>query len=435
MANRPVFYFPNIAHIFAPMTSWNKLTQTFGKLAFLQGLNFILPFAALPVVVRIIGPDKFGVLNYLLAVQMWFVLLINYGFDISATREVTAHRENHVYINELFWNILYARIGLLLLSGIIFSGLFLALPQMREDARVSLWTLLACISFVFTPNWLFQGYEELPRAMIFTVAGKLFFCIGILLFIRHKEDYWLYAAITATTQIIAGIAVLWYSIRRYKLRPAPFRFTAVKSLLVNSRTVFLTTLLLNFFVSSNTIILGFFRDQKEVGYFTAASRIIVVVQTITLIPLSQTLFPHIGSAFKENRDAGLELLKKYFKPVLIIAIISALLVILSAPLVIHILFGPAFGSSIDLLRLFSLLTITFCLNNYLGTQAALNLHLDKPVFKILLYGAIFNIAFNIFLCRLWGNNGAAISWILTDIFIFLLLKRVLLRNNIHIYSK
>ncbi len=412
-----------------------RLTLTFGKLAFLQGLNFALPLATLPIIVRIIGPEKFGIINYLLAVQMWFVLLINYGFDISASRAVIEHKRDAAYINRLFWQVFYARISLLFVSMIIFALLYLSMPQLQLDYHVSIWTMIACASFVLTPNWLFQGKEELPKAAIFTVIGKLLFCISILYFIRQKNDYWLYALLTTIFQIIAGSGVFFLSCKIYKLHPVSIKIKEIWFLLSSNRTIFMTTLLLNFFVSFNTFILGLFRSQTEVGYFTAASRIVLAMQTIMLIPLSQTLFPHIGTAFQESPKSGLAQLRTYIKPVFVIGIGSTLILFLLAPLAIHILFGNLFDRSIGILQILSLASITYCLNNYLGTQAALNLHLDKSVFRILMLGLIFNITVNIILIKYWGEYGAAWSWVATDIFVFLLLNNLLRRNHIFIWRK
>ncbi|RYY11278.1 MAG: flippase, partial [Cytophagaceae bacterium] len=59
-----------------------------------QIANFLLPLLTVPYVVRIIGPDKLGLLNFSQAYVTYFSLLINYGFDMAAVRSIAANRED-----------------------------------------------------------------------------------------------------------------------------------------------------------------------------------------------------------------------------------------------------------------------------------------------------------------------------------------------------
>ena len=62
------------------------------SLSVVQIANYVFPFITVPIVSRIIGPDKFGVLSFASSFVTYFTLLINLGFDLSATRAIAANR-------------------------------------------------------------------------------------------------------------------------------------------------------------------------------------------------------------------------------------------------------------------------------------------------------------------------------------------------------
>jgi PST family polysaccharide transporter len=58
------------------------------SLSGLQVANTLLPLITVPYVVRVIGPGNYGLIAFAQAFVTYFVLLVNYGFDLSASREV-----------------------------------------------------------------------------------------------------------------------------------------------------------------------------------------------------------------------------------------------------------------------------------------------------------------------------------------------------------
>ena len=54
----------------------------------LQVANLVLPLLTMPIIARIVGPEKLGAINYAAALIAYFTLLINYSYELTATREV-----------------------------------------------------------------------------------------------------------------------------------------------------------------------------------------------------------------------------------------------------------------------------------------------------------------------------------------------------------
>jgi O-antigen/teichoic acid export membrane protein len=175
-----------------------------------QIATYVLPLISVPIVSRIIGPEKYGTINFAVAYVAYFTLLISYSFDFSATRKISKDPDNIDNRNKVFSEVFYTQCLLFFLSTITFVILLFTVTQLKENKAVVIFSYLLCVSTLFTQNWLFQAMQDLSKVALFNLISKVLFTVAILIVVRKNQDYiWQPLIISVVQAMVAIWSFTW----------------------------------------------------------------------------------------------------------------------------------------------------------------------------------------------------------------------------------
>jgi len=384
-------------------------------LLLLQGANYLLPLITLPYIVRTIGVDKFGIIALANVAVAYFTILIDYGFNLSATREISIYRNDKKKIGEIFYSVIIIKLILLFFSFLILISLILIFDTMYQYRDIYFYSFFLLVGRAVFPVWYFQGIEKMGYITFLNIGSKVFFALLIFLFVDSSYDYYLVPLINSTGFVIGGLMGFYLAIKNIPfLLPKPF---IIVKYFKESTHLFISNLSSSLFTSSNTLILGLFTDHTTVGIYSSIERLIMAVKNF-IVPIYQGIFPWLA---KKNHKEIYQFVKKSIPFISLVGLTLSILIYIFSNTILNLIYNnPNINQYAYLLELFALIPLLSSLNmlfNYLYLNA---IKAYQERMKIFLYSGIFNIIIGTILTFYYKINGIVITVLLTEVLLLLL---------------
>jgi len=329
-----------------------RLFSNFVSLSILQGANYILPLITLPYLVRVLGPEKFGLIAFAQAFIQYFNILTDYGFNLSATREISIHRENKEKISEIFSSVIIIKFGLLILSLTIMTIIVFSFERFRQDWLIYYLTFGMVIGQALFPVWFFQGMERMKYITFLNITAKVIFTISIFIFVHKVSDYIYVPILNSLGYLVAGLIGIFIVLNDFNIKIHFLSFKTLKEVLINGFHFFISRVSVSIYTSTNIFVLGIFTDNKTVGYYSMAEKLYMAIQSI-YYPLTNALYPYI------SHNKNIELFKKIFYIVVFFNIIATIILFIFIEDIMMLFFGKDIYLSVNIFKilLISLLAV------------------------------------------------------------------------------
>ncbi len=397
-----------------------------------QACTYALPVLTFPYLARVLGPSGWGSVVFAQAIGAVIAVFVEYGFDISASRETSRHRDEPGLLAELISGVLGAKVLLaaLCICGALFSRRFThhVAPSEALFWASTIWGVCQGINML----WFFQGLEKMRLASSLEVAGKVVATLSIFVLVRKPSDGWKVMAAQCVGCIVShGITVVLAYRQVGFAWPTP---TSVVRALRLGWSMFLFRAAQGLTTSLNGLVLGSVASMAALGEYAGAERITRVFQQ-GLWPINQALYPRLTQQMQQNQNLAMRTVRWSILFLGGLGLTLGAALYLGAPLLVHFALGPAFRDSIPALQVFSLWIPLVALTTVLTFQLLLPNQLDTQFNFVIMTAGIVSVAGAFLLASRFQAVGIAWSAVAGQLYTLIAFAVVLWRAGLNPFAR
>ena len=326
------------------------LLENFISLGALQIISYVIPLISLPYLSRVLGVEKFGLVFFAFAFMQYFIMLTDYGFGLSATREIAVNRHNTKNISNIFNSVFLIKLTLIIISYIILCFLIIFVPKLHGNWLIFQLSFLMVIGNAIYPVWFFQGMERMKYITFLNILAKTVFLILIFLFVKRQEDYIIVPLLNSLGFLISGIIGMHFAIKNFNIKLYIPKWQSLKKQFLYSSEFFLSRVSVSAYTNTNTFCLGLISSNIMVGYYVAAEKIYNAINGLQT-PLGQALYPFVA----KNKD--IKTYKKWFILACLLNLCVCTFVWTFAKQFINVFYGIDMINAYKILRIFCLISL------------------------------------------------------------------------------
>lgn len=377
--------------------------------------GYVFQLITYPYVSRVLGVTNIGTCNFVTSIVQYYIMFSTMGLSILGIREIARCKNDTEKLRSCFSSLFSINFvsTAIVLSIYILSILFV--PKLYQYKQL---LYVGGIQIILTPfliEWFFTGIENFKYITIRSIFVKFVYVISVFIFVRKSDDYPLYFVLSCGMMVLNSIFnwnyrkhFVHFSFKSIYIRPyiKPFFILGIYIILTSMYTTF------------NIAYLGFSGGDKEVGYYTTATKL----QTILLslyTAFTNVMMPRISSLVADNNKEEIHILIK--KSLNILYTFSFPLIAFSmiyAHQIIYILSGKGYEGAIIPLQIIMPLIFIAGINQILIIQILMPYKNDKAIFINSIIGALVGIILNIILIGKYKSIGSAIVLISSEIAVY-----------------
>lgn len=409
-----------------------RLTENILALYALQGLNYLVPLAVLPYLVRVLGMNMYGLTSFAQAFAQYFTIATDYGFSYSASRSIARNREDLDAISRLFCAVNVIKLAMTVIGAVILVGIVVIFPRFHEDLNFYIVAYISVIGNALFPIWFFQGIEKMRYISVISGLAKVASAIALFIFVHRPEDGLLALGIQSAGFLVAGIIGFVTAFSHFHIRLRWPSYQELKVTLVDGWHLFVSIAAMSLYTNTNLFLVGVISGNTEAGYFSAAQKLIRAMQGL-IGPITQAIYPHVNELVAHSKERALRFGAKTLKWIGTATLVPSLIMLIFARPIAVLTLGHSAASSAPILRWIALLPFLIAVSNVLGVQTMIPFGLDKQFSRILIAAGILNLVIAIPLIHFFAAQGAGASLFLVEAFVTLTMYVVLERNGIYLF--
>jgi len=389
----------------------NSITKNYIYNLFYQLVAVISPLITTPYISRVLGANSIGIYSYTFSIVSYFSIFAALGINTYGKLKIAENRNNIKKTSKIFLEIFFARVITVVVCLLFYCILAIIMHEYTEILMILSLNIIA-VSLDIT--WFFHGLELFRITVLKSILIKLIGVFAIFLFVKNKDDLYLYALILQLSNFI-GFFILWVNLKNYIVK-VPFKNLEISVHWKNCFIYFIPTLAGTLYSYVDKTMIGvLIESNDENGYYEEALKIEQVILNI-VTSLSTVILPRMAFLFKENQKSEIQkITEKSFRFTMCFSLSCMAGLLSISDILIPLYLGNDFERSIVLLKIFSVLLLISGIKTNLGQTIIMPSGQQKKYNLGVVVGTIINILANLRLIPIYGGVGAAIASIISEL--------------------
>ena len=363
----------------------------------------MFPLITMPYLARVIGADGFGKIAFASAIVVWIQTISDWGFNLTATRDVAQNRDDKEIVSKIFSNVLWSRCLLTVFSGFLLFLAITVVPYFHENSEIIWITFLLVPGHILFPDWFFQAIEKMKYTTIFNLLLKLIFTVAVFVFIHDREDFLIQPLLTTVGYLLCGVGALFLILKKWNYKLYGPDWTGIKKTIKGSTDVFINNLMPNLYNSFSVMLLGIFGGATANGLYDGGNKFPLIFYQFQSV-LSRAFYPFLSR--HPNKHSF------YAKINMGTALAGALLLIVVSPWVIKIMLGDEFYNSVIVMQILSFSVVFLAMDYTYGTNFLIIHHQERQLRNMTFISSLIGMCAAFPLVYYFTYIGAAITVLL-----------------------
>lgn len=275
----------------------------------LQGVNYLAPLLVWPYLMVVLGAEQFGVFSFGIALAQYLMMLVDFGFNLTTTKQIALCQSDPSKVNRLFTATMAAKLILLAISaGIV---LIVSLLPAYSAYQSIVWiTWLMVVGNTFSMFWLFQGLGKIRWVAVINAVMKLLILPFTFVLVKTHADVPMAAWIQVAVFLGAGLVTVCLTHFLDLAHYVRISIEEVREQFRISWDIFLSNAATSTYTALYVVLLAYFVSEAEVGLYAAAEKIVRCACYLIWVPVAQAFFPRVSRLSEASPAEGRQLVKR-----------------------------------------------------------------------------------------------------------------------------
>jgi O-antigen/teichoic acid export membrane protein len=357
-----------------------------------------------------LGPAKYGILNFIESYYLLIYGISTFGLDTVITKRFVLLKGKKNFKDLISSGIIILSTIAIIIYLINLLVLFNFIDFGKEKLIIVICFLLFFNPFLLVEHFLTSKnqirYISIIRLTAYLISSLLKLTA---IYLKLELDYFVYIIMLESILLYVGFIILIR--KRIKLNSLSLKinFKLIKEILIEGLPIFLYALGTLVYSRIDIFMIQRYLTDTDLGNYSASFKLVAFLLFLPGI-LSASFFPKI--VFESSLSLNSFYIQKMYRYSFYMSVCLLIFCLFAGPIMIDVLFGTQYESSLLLYNLLIFILITSSIGA-VYTKVIYSVNLQARLLLRSITGIVINISLNYFLIKYYGVLGTAFATLIS----------------------